>query len=109
MQAGIVVYQRQGNQLVGQWSHESRGGKLMKEIVDDVAPGPLEGEWPVKIFDEAGELEYTGRLQSSKLGDCVKLVWEGNFVKNKTSLRFEGIGYAYGDLLSASFEPVKTP
>ena len=108
MEAGIVVYQRQGNQLVGQWSHENEDGKLAKEIVHDVAPGSLEGDWPVEIFKHTGELFYSGRLHSSKFGDCLKLVWEGKLT-NGGPLRFEGIGYAHGDLVSATFELVKLP
>ena len=109
MEAGIVVYQRQGNQLVGKWSHEKTNGKLADQIVRDVAPGPLEGDWPVEIYIQPNVLYFTGHLHSSKLGDCVKLVWQGNFKKDGTPGRFEGIGYEYGDLLSATFEEVKLP
>jgi hypothetical protein len=110
MQAGIVVYQRQGNQLVGQWSHEKTGGALANEIVHDVAPGPLEGDWPVEIFVPGGKLYFTGRLSSSKLGSCVKLIWEGSFVDDGKPGRFEGIGYASGaDVLSATFEEITAP
>src|SRR5262245_60525604 len=112
MQAGIVVYRRLGNQLVGQWSHEKTGGSLANEIVHEVAPNALEGDWPVEIFlppAPTGEIYFTGRLRSSNLGDCVKLVWEGNFVKDGKPARFEGIGMASGpDLLMATFEEITT-
>jgi hypothetical protein len=104
MQAGIVVYQRQGNQLVGLWSHEEIGGAPASEIVHDVAPGPLEGDWPVEIFAPGGAPYFTGRLSSTKLGSCVKLIWKGSFLGGKPAC-FEGIGYASGaDTLSATFE-----
>jgi hypothetical protein len=107
MQAGIVVYQRKGNQLVGQWSHEKIEGALANEIVHDVAPGALEGDWPVEIFAPDGSLYFTGRLSSAKWGGCVKLSWQGSFLADGTSARFEGIGYASGpDLLSATFEQI---
>lgn len=107
MQAGIVVYQRKGNQLVGQWSHEKTGGALASEIVHDVAPGALEGDWPVEIFDPLGKPYFTGRLNSSKWGGCVRLTWQGNFLDDGKSARFEGIGYASGaDMLSATFEQI---
>ena len=113
MQAGIVIYRRHGNQLVGQWSHadEPIGGMLANEIVHDVAPNALEGDWPVEIFAPpapGGPIYFTGRLRASKLGDCVKLVWEGTFVKDGAPARFEGIGLASGpDLLSATFEKIE--
>ena len=104
MQAGIVVYQRQGNQLVGRWSHQNNNGVLADEIVHDVAPGAVEGDWPVEIFEPNGKLQFTGRLNSSKWGDCVKLSWTGS-LSNGTSASFEGIGTASGaDILSATFE-----
>jgi hypothetical protein len=107
MQAGIVVYQRKGDQLVGRWSHEKTGGALADEIVHDVAAGALEGDWAVEIFDPLGKPYFTGRLNSSKLGGCVKLIWDGSFVDGGKSARFEGIGYASGaDVLSATFEQI---
>jgi hypothetical protein len=99
------LYQRQGNQLVGRWSHELNDGVLANEIVHDVAPGALEGDWPVEIFKPDGKPYFTGRLNSSKWGDCLKLAWKGSFLANGTSASFEGIGYASGpDTLSATFE-----
>ena len=110
MQAGIVVYQCQGNQLVGQWSHETTGGALANEIVHGVDPGPLIGDWAVEIFAPGGKPYFTGRLNSSTLGSCVKLIWEGSFLDDGKSARFEGIGYASSaDVLSATFEQITSP
>jgi hypothetical protein len=106
MQAGIVVYQRQGNQLVGLWSHEDTKGALADEIVRNVPDGVLEGDWPVDIFAPGGELFFAGHLRTEKFGDCLKLVWEGKFLDSGQPGRFEGIGHARGDLLSATFEKV---
>jgi len=107
MQAGIAVYQRQGDQLVGQWSHEDIGGALADEIVHGVAAGALEGEWPVDIFAPTGEIFFRGRLRSTKFGKCLRLEWEGSFVNDGAAARFEGIGHQSGsDFLSATFEQV---
>jgi hypothetical protein len=79
MNAGIVIYRRQGTSLAGQWTHEQIGGALATELVSDVPPGPLTGTWPVQIFNPDGSLEFTGRLRSVGLGSSLSLTWEGKF------------------------------
>jgi hypothetical protein len=103
VQAGIIVYRRNGASLVGQWTHENVNGISQKEIVHDVTHGTWEGDWPVEIFKDGVRI-FEGRLSSIKLGDCLKLTWKSD------SSEFQGVGYAIDDeTAAASFEPVPCP
>jgi hypothetical protein len=107
MQSGIVVYRRNGTTLEGRWAHENTGAVLAKEIVSDVPIGACEGDWPVKIFiGNDDTLLFTGRLSSTRLGDCLKLTWQGNFVDGNKPGAFQGLGQQIdGELIAACFEP----
>ena len=48
---------------------------VAKEIAHDVEDGAVEGDWPVEVFHPNGQLSFTGRLSSVKLGSCLKLNW----------------------------------
>jgi hypothetical protein len=103
--AGIVFYRRSGNSLVGQWSHEDTGGALANEVIRDVPPDTLEGDWPVEISAPDGTNYFSGRVKLTKFGSCLSLVWEGAFVASGKLARFDGIGYAIdADSLCATFE-----
>jgi len=104
--SGIVVYRRNGTTLEGRWAHVSTGGLLAKEVVSDVPIGAYEGNWPVDILkpDENSPF-FTGRLTSTRLGDCLKLTWQGSFVPGNAQATFEGLGQQIDDeLIAASFE-----
>ena len=105
MKSGIVVYRRNGTTLEGRWAHTDFGGMLAKEIVSDVPVGAYEGDWPVEIFQPSGKPFFTGRLRSTRLGDCLKLTWQGSFVSNNSRGTFEGLGQQIdGELIAACFE-----
>ena len=108
MHAGLVIYKREGRSLVGQWSHENRGGMLAKETVDQVPAGALVGDWPVKTFSPDNRLLFSGRLKSVTLGGCLKLTWTGNLEEANEPAEFEGLGYQItDDLMFATFESTK--
>jgi hypothetical protein len=106
--AGIVIYRRDGTSLSGQWTHQNTGGVLAKEMVHDVSPGPLVGNWPVEVFAPDGSQYFTGSLQSESLGASLTLTWTGAMVNApQQPTQFVSIGYQIGsDLMVASFEPV---
>ncbi|MEA3011335.1 MAG: hypothetical protein QOJ91_3027 [Sphingomonadales bacterium] len=107
MIAGIVFYRRQGDGLIGRWSHESLGGRLAEERVAGVAPGSFTGRWPVRIFDPAGKPMFAGQLESTRFGDSLKLSWRGKLMPDDKPALFEGIGYVIDpDTMCASFEQV---
>src|ERR1051325_461699 len=106
MKSGIVVYRRNRTMLKGRWAHADIGGLLAEEIVSEVPVGACEGDWPVEIFKPDGTLSFPGRLRSPRLGDCLKLTWQGNFVNGNKPGTFEGLGQQIdGELMAASFEP----
>jgi hypothetical protein len=103
--SGIVVYRRKGTTLEGQWSHVRIDGKLAKEVVSDVPIGAYEGDWPVKVYMPDGQLQFTGRLRSTRLGDCLKLTWLGP----DGNAAFQGLGqHIDGELMAASFEEISS-
>jgi hypothetical protein len=106
MKAGIVVYRRDGTSLSGQWTHEDTGGILAKELVQDVSPGPMVGEWPVEVFKPDGTEYFSGSLKSVSLGNSLILTWNGAMVNvPQQPAQFVGIGYQIdGNLMVASFE-----
>jgi mannose-6-phosphate isomerase-like protein (cupin superfamily) len=107
MRSGVVYYRREGNSLVGKWTHEDTSGRLGDEVVQNVEPGATEGAWPVEIYAPGGNLLFTGELKSTKLGDSLKLEWIGEFTEQRAEGRFSGIGIALtNDLIVASFEQV---
>jgi hypothetical protein len=106
MKAGIVVYRRGNGSLIGQWAHENTGGLLAREVVHDVSAGDWQGDWPVDIF-LGDEIFFKGRLNSAKFGDCLKLTWRGQLVKDGSSRTFQGVGCAIdNETLAASFEQI---
>jgi hypothetical protein len=106
MKAGIAIYRRKGKSLSGQWTHEEIGGVLAEELVQDVAAGPMVGDWPVQVFSPDGSVSFTGRLRSVALGNSLLLTWDGNMAdKPEQSAKFVGMGYQIDrDLMVASFE-----
>jgi len=103
--AGMVVYRREGNELVGKWCHQTTGGMLAREVVSGVAPGAVEGQWPVQIFNTDNSPMYSGTLKSQRLSDGLKLEWNGTFANGSTG-KFIGIGQILNsDLLVGTFEP----
>ncbi|MGA9580965.1 MAG: hypothetical protein WBR13_03215 [Allosphingosinicella sp.] len=108
MIAGIVFYRRQGDELVGRWSHATLGGRLADERVAGVAPGAVTGTWPVEIWDPAGKPMFSGELESVRFGECLRLSWRGKLLPAGTTALFEGIGCALdADTLCATFEQVR--
>jgi hypothetical protein len=109
MKAGIVVYRRSGTSLAGEWAHADTGGVLAKETVHDVRADTWEGDWPVEILTPDGQLLFAGRLNSVRLGDCLRLAWQGNFLQDNKPGTFQGLGRALGDdLMVASFEQTES-
>ncbi|MER9227041.1 hypothetical protein NKI39_15645 [Mesorhizobium sp. M0664] len=107
MKAGIVIYKRVGTLLVGKWAHEDSLGLFSEEIVRDVQLGTWEGDWPVEIFQER-KLIFRGRLNSVKLGDCLKLKWQQEPDSDGGARIFQGIGYAIdAETVAASFELIE--
>jgi hypothetical protein len=106
MKAGIVVYKRDGTSLSGQWTHEDTGGILARELVENVSPGPMVGDWPVVVFSPDGTEYFTGSLKSVSLGNSLILTWNGAMVNApQQPARFVGIGYQIdSNLMVASFE-----
>jgi hypothetical protein len=108
MLAGIVFYRRQGDALVGRWSHVQLGGRLADERVSGVAAGAVTGTWPVDISDPTGKPMFAGQLESVRLGDCLKLSWRGKLLPAGKPATFQGIGYVIdSDSLCATFEEVQ--
>ena len=105
--AGIVIYRRDGTSLSGQWTHQKIGGVLAKELVHGVSPGSMVGTWPVEVFAPDGSQYFTGSLQSVSLGNSLILTWNGAMVNApETPAEFVGIGNQIdNDLMVASFEP----
>jgi hypothetical protein len=110
MDAGIVFYRRQGDELVGRWSHPSLGGMLADERVGGVEPGTFAGSWPVEISDPSGSPMFAGRLESVPLGQCFELRWDGEMLPARSPAQFVGIGCALdADTLCATFEAARPP
>jgi hypothetical protein len=108
MEAGIVVYRRQGNELHGRWSHSNESGKLAVERIVGVEPGALTGNWPVEIREPDGRRLFSGYVESVPFGQCFKLTWRGSLFKTGAEVTFEGIGIALDqDTLCSSFELVR--
>ena len=110
--AGVVIYRRLGRTLVGEWTHEDVDGQLVLEVVFDVPEGEVEGDWPVKIFLPADELNWAGRVKSTKLGAGLKLEWTGEYKSGPNAgerADFVGVGIVVDpDTIVACFEPVET-
>jgi hypothetical protein len=110
MEAGVIVYRRKGDELLGRWSHVVNDGRLANEWVGGVAPGSFTGTWPVKIWHPDGHPIFEGTLESVALGESFKLSWRGTLLDEAIEATFEGIGCALdADTLCSSFELVKTP
>jgi hypothetical protein len=107
MKAGIVIYRRDGTSLSGQWTHGEIGGVLAKELVQDVAAGPMVGDWPVQVFLPDGNVSFAGRLRSVTFGNSLLLTWDGHMAdRPPRPAKFVGVGYQINnDLMFASFEP----
>jgi hypothetical protein len=106
MKAGIVIYRRDAGMLLGQWAHEDTGGVLARETVYGVPPGEWQGDWAVDIF-LGEEIFFKGRLNSTGFGDCLKLTWQGQLVKDGSACTFQGIGRAIdNEIAAASFERI---
>jgi len=95
MQAGIVVYQRNGSTLAGKWTHQNVNGVAQQEVVHDVAPGAWEGDWPVEIFQNGTRI-FEGRLSSVRLGEGLKLTWKDG------ANEFQGVGFIINDDMIAA-------
>ena len=106
MKAGMVIYRRGGTFLSGQWARQDTGGILAKELVQDVSPGPMVGDWPVQVFMPDGTQYFTGSLKSVSFGDSLILMWSGAMVNApQQRAEFVGIGYQIdSDLMVASIE-----
>jgi hypothetical protein len=108
MEAGVIFYRRQGDELIGRWSHASKDGRLADERVVGVAAGSFTGTWPVEISDPDGAPMFEGMLESVSFGECFKLTWRGTLLKQGMEADFEGIGCALDeDTLCSSFELVR--
>ena len=106
MKAGIVIYRRGAGMLLGQWAHEDTGGVLARETVHGVPAGEWQGDWAVDIF-LGEEIFFKGRLNSAEFGDCLKLTWQGQLVKDGSACTFQGIGRAIdNEIAAASFERI---
>jgi hypothetical protein len=107
MKARIVIYRRDGTSLSGQWTHQNTGGIFAKELVQEVSPGPMVGDWPIQVFMPGGTLYFSGNLKSVSLGNSLILTWNGAIVNaTHRPAKFVGIGYQIDDnLMVASFEP----
>ena len=105
--AGIVIYRRDGTSLSGQWTHQEIGGVFAKELVHGVSPGPMVGAWSVEVFAPDGSRYFTGSLKSVGLGKSQILTWNGAMANAPDKpVEFVGIGYQIdNDLMVASFEP----
>ncbi len=110
MKAGVVVYKREDQNLVGQWSHELIKGDLALDVASNVPECNVEGDWPIKIFRPSGEFWWEGHLISARFNAALKLNWEGKFQSGDQAGKqgdFVGIGIvASPSLIVASFEPI---
>jgi hypothetical protein len=105
MKAGIVIYRRIGTSPSVQWAHQDTGGILTKEVVQDVPPGRMVGDWPVQVFMSNGTQYFTGSSKSVSLGDSLLLTDRAMPNAPQHRAEFVGMGCQIdSDLMIASLE-----
>lgn len=92
MVAGLVIYDRKGNDLEGRWTHQNLQGNFAREVVYDVQKDSFVGAWKVDIYVPDGALFWAGELTCERPGEAVSLRWEGAFAETGKRSSYVGIG-----------------